>query len=593
MSKVLKFVKSSKREKKEKLKFLLNRIKFLLKRENNYIPNGYKANQLNKEYNPKVSVLLPIYNHANVAKYAINSVLSQTYKNIELIILDDGSKDDLLKILKPYNNLENVHIYTQKNQKLPRALTHLHRLANGDFITWTSADNIMHPEMIQKLVEKLIENPDAALVYGDVYVINKNNRPYYGICRDIDRDFKYPNIIRLSRSDKPLSIGTDNYINASFLYRKENSDILMGKYGDDIIGAEDYDFWLKMQKTGKLKHICNKNPYYYYRIHNNSMSHEIETKKTKQHQSRLENLRKYEQQRIMWCKIRPNIILDNSLPKEIKINLNEKFNELPVDINAKNSKKNIIFSNVKKNEDIYYLVTDDYYILINNIVKKEIVKLFTGLDIPREAYKARNLYSHSYYQDDLIRIKKPIFGCHINSKTINVDKIVTIINNNKDKVFVIYDEIKNESLEKVSNENENLIYYSNKVFGMEYQAYSYFSRVINFDNESVMNKYKNLLLAYAIGRMISYDCNDDFFKIYPFTYGFNEKIEFYESDPMSEENYNLMDKYILKYSKKGILNRCLKYYNGHTQEMYIDRPKYIVDNIPEESDPIKVNYDEK
>ena len=295
----------------------------------------------------------------------------------------------------------------------------------------------------------------------------------------------------------------------------------------------------------------------------------------------------------MWCKIRPNIILDNSLPKEIKINLNEKFNELPVDINAKNSKKNIIFSNVKKNEDIYYLVTDEYYILINNIVKKEIVKLFTGLDIPREAYKARNLYSHSYYQDDLIRIKKPIFGCHINSKTINVDKIVTIINNNKDKFFVIYDEIKNESLEKVSNENENLIYYSNKVFGMEYQAYSYFSRVINFDNESVMNKYKNLLLAYAIGRMISYDCNDDFFKIYPFTYGFNEKIEFYESDPMSEENYNLMDKYILKYSKKGILNRCLKYYNGHTQEMYIDRPKYMVDNIPEESDPIKVNYDEK
>ena len=62
---------------------------------------------------------------------------------------------------------------------------------------------------------------------------------------------------------------------------------------------------------------------------------------------------------------------------------------------------------------------------------------------------------------------------------------------------------------------------------------------------------------------------------------------------MSEENYNLMDKYILKYSKKGILNRCLKYYNGHTQEMYIDRPKYMVDNIPEESDPIKVNYDEK
>ena len=89
--------------------------------------------------------------------------------------MDDGSKDDLLKILKPYNNLENVHIYTQKNQKLPRALTHLHRLANGDFITWTSADNIMHPEMIQKLVEKLIGLCYNAFIKF-VNVVNKRGK---------------------------------------------------------------------------------------------------------------------------------------------------------------------------------------------------------------------------------------------------------------------------------------------------------------------------------------------------------------------------------------------------------------------------------
>ena len=552
MNKILKFMKCSNKEKKEKIQFLINRIKFLKNRENKYIPNGYKNNLEYGDCNPKVTILLPIYNHANVAKFAIESILSQTYQNIELIILDDGSTDDLLKILGPYYELENVNIYTQKNQKLPRALTHLHGLASGDFITWTSADNIMHPKMIEKLVKKLIEHPEAALVYGDVYVIDKNNKSYYGICRDTDRDFIHPNIIRLSRSEKPLSLGTDNYINASFLYRKENSDVLLGKYGDDIIGAEDYDYWLRMQKTGKLVHICEKEPYYYYRVHDNSMSHELETIKIKQHQSRLENLKKYEQERIKWCETRPNIILDSSLEKNSFNELTEKFRALPVDINNKTNKKSIIFSSIKKDSDIYYLVTNDYYILMNNKIKKEVLKLFKGIDIPREAYKARNLYSHSYYQDDLIRIKKPIFGCHINSQKINISKIENIINQNKEVVFVIYDEIENEKLIEINSRNENLFYYSNKVYGMEYQGYSYFSRFINFDTESVVNKYKNLLLAYATGRMISYENNDDFFKKFPFTIGFEESINFIQSDSMSEQNYDLMDKYITKYSKKDL-----------------------------------------
>mgnify|MGYP005782097043 CR=1 FL=1 len=568
-----------------KINSYLKRVKFLLRRENKYIPSGYKSN--NKfDCCPKVSVLLPIYNHADVAKYAIESILKQTYQNIELIILDDGSKDNLQEKIKKYYKHENVKIYLQKNQKLPRALTHLHQLATGDFITWTSADNIMAPEMIETLVQKLMMNPNAALVYGDVYVIDKNNKPYFGVCRDAERDFNKPNIIRLNRSDKPLSIGNDNYINASFLYRKENSDVLMGKYSDDIIGAEDYDYWLRLQKTGKLVHIRNKKPLYYYRVHDNSMSHELETKKLKKHQSRLENLQKYEQNRIKWCSKRPNIIFDVN---DKKIDILDYILGLPVYINEKENDKNIYFvSKNAKEENVYYMVTDEYYLLKDTKKQRDIVKIFKGINVPRETYKSRNLYSHSFYQDELIRVKKPIFGCHINSNNFSENDLIEILKNNNDILFVMLDEISNNKIKTISENYNNFIYYPNKVFGVEYQTYSYFSRIISFKNDTDTNKYKNILLAYATGRFLNYCEEDLFYKKFPYTISYKDKINFYECDGISEDDYDVMDNYIKDYSKVGALKKCIRYFNGYTQEMFIERPKYDVDEIPPESNPIQI-----
>lgn len=568
-----------------KIKKGLKRIKYLLRRENKYIPTGYKNSKDIYNSNPKISILLPVYNHAKVVKYAINSILNQSYQNIELIILDDGSTDNLQEELKRYYSDSRVKIFYQKNQKLPRALTHLHKLATGNFITWTSADNIMHRNMIEILVHELMLKPDAALVYGDVYVINKNNHAYYGICRDAERDYKKPNIIRLNRNEKPLSIGNDNYINASFLYRKENSDIILGKYADDIIGAEDYDFWLRLQKTGKLTHIKNQKPLYYYRVHDNSMSHELETKKVKEHQSRLENLQRYEQERINWCNKRININIEENQENEKIKNL---FLQLPIDINDTKNSKRLSFSKQEKNNEIYYQITTDYYILKSKN-NEEIVQIFRGINIPRETYKARNLYSHAYYQDDLIRIKNPIFGCHVNSSTLDENELITLLQNNKNITFVILDEIENSKIKEIIKNYQNLLYYPNKSFGIDYQTYSYFSRIISFKSISVSNKYKCLLLGYAIGRRISYHINDAFFTIFPYTISYEQEIEFYESDGISDFDYTIMNNYIEEYSEIGSLKKCLRYYNGYTQEMFIKRPKYIIDKIAEESEPKQIN----
>ena len=589
MNKLIKFVKE--KNKKGKIKYFINRVKFLTHRENKYIPTGYCDGKKDMIMftKPKVSILLPIYNHAKVVKYAIKSILNQTYDNIELIILDDGSTDDLFDVLKPYFKLKNVKIYSQKNQKLPRALTHLHALATGDFITWTSADNIMHPKMIEQLVFHLVCNPNAALVYGDVYVIDKKNKPYYGVCRDTDRDYKHPNILRLLRNENPLSIGDNNYINASFLYRKENSDILSGKYGDDIIGAEDYDFWLRMQKSGKLVHIKNEKPLYYYRVHDNSMSHELETKKAEEHRSRIHSLQEYEQRRIEWCRIRPNIIIDNSISKFDNNLLLKNIGFLAADVNNNSCKKNIIFSKKDIKNDAYFKVDDLYYTLKNN--NKVIVNIFKGLNIPREAYWARNSFSHSYYRDDLIRIKKPILGTHIDSSSTNLEKVEEIIKNNKDLIFVVLDEVENNKIKKLSSEYSNLLYYPNKKFGYEYQTYSYFARIICFDESDMKNNYKNLLLSYAIGRRINFRYNSfgSFYDKFPFSIPFTKYIEIFEEDYLSENDINIMDDYIETYSEVGSLKKCITFYNAFTQEMFIERPKYKISFIPEDSSPKKIN----
>lgn len=587
--KIKKFIALPTDEKVQKLKGkLYKKSKFKVDKDK-YIPSGYNNKSKFMYEGPKVSVLMPIYNHADVALKSINSVLNQTYKNIELIILDDGSKDNLLEILKPYYNLENVRIYSQKNQKLPRALTHLHQLATGDFITWTSADNAMHKKMIELLVKELIKHPEASLVYGDVSVIGANDRPYYGPCRDFERDRKKPKIIRLLRNQKPLDIGNDNYINASFLYRKINSDALLGIYGDDIIGAEDYDYWLRLKKSGDLVHVCLEKPYYFYRVHDNSMSHELETKKIKEHQSRLENLKNYEQERIKWCKTRPTITFDKSINKDKAEYLNEIWSNLPVNIcDKEKTKKEIYFTEKNVNKDIYVKFIKNNYILTNNKLHKDILKIFVGIDVPRNAYKARNLYSHSYYSEYLSNFKGPIFGCHIDSADIEINEVEKTIKNNKDINFAIFDIRENKKLNKLAEENANLRYIKNSPFGEDYRSYSHFSRVIAFKSSNEDNKYRNVLLAYAIGRKISYSI-DSFYEQFPYTIPYSDTIKFTKTDGITNFDYDLMTKYLEEYSLIGRAKRLMDLYNAHTQELYIKRPNYVVSTIPEESTPYRIN----
>jgi glycosyltransferase involved in cell wall biosynthesis len=225
---------------------------------------------------PLVSVVLPVYNQAHLVDQAIEGVLSQTQANWELIVIDDGSTDDLEQRVRQYVSEPRVLFLRQPNQRLPAALNHALDYARGDLLTWTSADNIMLPTQLARLIEELAAHPDAGLVYSDYWAIDDQggtlDDPSF---RPHNRDSDIPGRIRLPSevTIENFHRSGDNFIGASFLYRRAIAEIV-GRYADDAFGGEDYDFWLRMHLVTQFHHVAE--PLYKYRVHRDSLTSRAE-----------------------------------------------------------------------------------------------------------------------------------------------------------------------------------------------------------------------------------------------------------------------------------------------------------------------------
>lgn len=119
---------------------------------------------------PTISVILPVYNGENYLRFAIESVLDQTFKDFELIVIDDGSKDSTPEIARSYG--EQVRYVHQENTGVAGAFNHGLRLAAGRYISWLSHDDIYLPEKLEKQLAALTRIGELAVCYGDVQIID-------------------------------------------------------------------------------------------------------------------------------------------------------------------------------------------------------------------------------------------------------------------------------------------------------------------------------------------------------------------------------------------------------------------------------------
>src|SRR5690606_5318060 len=219
----------------------------------------------------RVSVVLPVFDQADLLPEAIESVLAQSHRDLELIVVDDGSTDPIEPVLSDHAGDPRVRILRQPNLGLPAALTNGFRFASGAFATWTSADNVLEPDMLARLRARLRADLGLTMVYADYRAIDAAGRPLRGgDFRPLQRAGPDSPVIRLPRATERLNTGPDNFIGPCFLYRGFVPRVLPDWRG--ALGVEDWDYWMRLNATFRIEHLGDDATPYRYRWHPNSLN---------------------------------------------------------------------------------------------------------------------------------------------------------------------------------------------------------------------------------------------------------------------------------------------------------------------------------
>ncbi|OYZ76249.1 MULTISPECIES: glycosyltransferase [unclassified Polaromonas] len=204
---------------------------------------------------PLVSVIVPSYNHERYIQECIESIANQTYENIELIVIDDGSNDSSIRILKNLEKLYGFTLLLQDNKGLASTLNlGIKKMAHGEFIATCASDDYWMPDKIEKQIVFLLNNNQYPMCYGKTYYVDENSKI-------------------LSKEDKSNNGLKGGWIfddiftfklhpPVNYLFRKEIFDKI-GLY-DESLFAEDYDMNLRIASDYEIGFI---NEYIgYYRI---------------------------------------------------------------------------------------------------------------------------------------------------------------------------------------------------------------------------------------------------------------------------------------------------------------------------------------
>ena len=207
---------------------------------------------------PKVSVVIPVYNGAQYIQECVESALAQTYANIEVIVVDDGSTDATPKILSGFAG--RIRRIRQKNGGTGAALNTGIRAADGELVAWLSADDLFLPEKIGAQVARFAEDPSLCVVYTDWIEISADDRER--------------RVVR-SPCPEPGDFATEllrgNFINGSSVVARRRCFVAAGYFDETLATDSDGDMWFKLLREGCLFGRVAK-PLTKYRWHSGNLS---------------------------------------------------------------------------------------------------------------------------------------------------------------------------------------------------------------------------------------------------------------------------------------------------------------------------------
>lgn len=218
---------------------------------------------------PLVSVVIPCYNHEDFVQASIQSVINQTYENIELIIIDDGSKDGSFAKIEEMTKLceqrfVNFEFRSRPNKGLSATLNEAIEWCQGEYYSGIASDDVILSHKLKVQVEFLNSHHNVLAVFGGVQHIDENDKiiatslsksRYYDFKRIIMHKFDLPAVTQLIRLQA----------------LKET-----GGYDSSIV-LEDWYMWLKLTKHGRIYYMSEI--FALYRLHDNNISKDSEKMK--------------------------------------------------------------------------------------------------------------------------------------------------------------------------------------------------------------------------------------------------------------------------------------------------------------------------
>lgn len=218
---------------------------------------------------PLVSVCIPAYNNAAYIAETIESVLKQTYENLELLICDDQSTDDTVKVIESFSDPRLRLIRNEKNLGMSGNWNHCLSFCRGEFIKLICADDVLSPEAVAKEAAALSEHPSALLAESDTRLFDLDGKAKGWYKR-------YPKANGLVDGKVVVRAGffSQNYFGAPLANMFRRSAVEeFGGFDTDFVYILDYEFWVRLACQGDV-YIIHE-PLNYFRVRNDSNTGEV------------------------------------------------------------------------------------------------------------------------------------------------------------------------------------------------------------------------------------------------------------------------------------------------------------------------------
>lgn len=214
--------------------------------------------------NSMISVIIPTYNRANYLSEAIDSVLAQTYKNYEIIVVDDGSTDNTRKVLEKYSN--KIRYIYQENKGPSAARNNGIKNAKGELIAFLDSDDAWLPEKLERQLELFRKNDELGLVSSAYY--------------SCDEYFNLPTLVRekdLSTKRKILpKLFVKNLFATPTIVVKKKCFTRVGLFNENYKFGEDWDMWIRIALDYEVHYVLE--PLCKCRRHNDSITYGMNPK---------------------------------------------------------------------------------------------------------------------------------------------------------------------------------------------------------------------------------------------------------------------------------------------------------------------------